>query len=119
MDMAGDEGEGEMYGESNLHYHMKNRYQFGIRCVVQGTLTGACNNLEGCKGEGDGRELQWEGTYVYLYLIHVDIWQKTTKFCKEIILQLKTRFFFFKMYSLKTYPGTSLAVQWLKLCLPV
>ena len=30
-----------------------------------------------------------EGTYVYLWLIHVDIWQKTTKFCKAIILQLK------------------------------
>ena len=30
-----------------------------------------------------------EGTYVYLWLIHVDIWQKPTKFCKAIILQLK------------------------------
>ena len=32
-----------------------------------------------------------EGTYVYLWLIHVDIWQKTTKFCKSIILQLKNK----------------------------
>ena len=31
------------------------------------------------------------GTYVYLWLIHVDIWQKTTKFCKAIILQLKNK----------------------------
>ena len=30
-----------------------------------------------------------EGTYVYLWLIHVDIWQKTTQYCKAIILQLK------------------------------
>ena len=30
-----------------------------------------------------------EGTYVYLWLIHVDVWQKPTPFCKEIILQLK------------------------------
>ena len=30
------------------------------------------------------------GTYVYLWLIHVDIWQKLTKFCKATILQLKT-----------------------------
>ena len=33
----------------------------------------------------------WQGTYVYLRLIHVDIWQKPTKFCKAIILQLKTK----------------------------
>ena len=25
--------------------------------------------------------------YVYLWLIHVEVWQKTTKFCKAIILQ--------------------------------
>ena len=31
----------------------------------------------------------WEGTYAYRWLIHVDIWQKTTKFCKLIILQFK------------------------------
>jgi len=43
-----------------------------------------------------GRELggrfKKEGTYVYLWLIHVEIWQKTTKFCKAIILQLKNNF---------------------------
>ena len=37
--------------------------------------------MEGrCKGEV---------IYVYLWLIHVEVWQKTTKFCKAIILQLK------------------------------
>ena len=30
-----------------------------------------------------------EGIYVYLCLIRVEVWQKTTKFCKAIILQLK------------------------------
>ena len=30
-----------------------------------------------------------EWTYVYLWLIHVDVWQKPTQYCKEIILQLK------------------------------
>jgi len=30
-----------------------------------------------------------EGTYVNLWLIHVDVWQKTTQFCKTSILQLK------------------------------
>ena len=45
-----------------------------------------CNNLEGEDEEGDGRRFK-EGTYVCLWG-HV-IWQKTTKFCKAITLQLK------------------------------
>ena len=31
------------------------------------------------------------GIYVYLWLTHVEVWQKTTKFCKAIILQLKKK----------------------------
>ena len=34
-----------------------------------------------------------EGTCVYLWLIPVDVWQKPTKFCKAIILQLKINAF--------------------------
>ena len=34
-----------------------------------------------------------EGTYVYLRLIHVEVWQKPTQYCKAIILQLKKIFF--------------------------
>jgi len=40
-------------------------------------------------GVGGGREVNGEGTYVYLWLIHVDVWQKPTNYCKAIILQLK------------------------------
>ena len=29
--------------------------------------------------------------YVYLWQIHVDVWQKPTQFCKAIILQLKNK----------------------------
>ena len=29
------------------------------------------------------------GTHVYLWLIHVDVWQKPSQYCKAIILQLK------------------------------
>ena len=36
-----------------------------------------------------GRRLKREGTCVYLWLIHIDVWQKPTKHCKTIILQLK------------------------------
>ena len=33
--------------------------------------------------------LKREGINVYLWLIHVVIWQKSTQYCKAIILQLK------------------------------
>ena len=36
-----------------------------------------------------GKRFKREGTYVYLQLIHVDVWQKPTQYCKAIILQLK------------------------------
>ena len=39
-----------------------------------------------------------EGTYIYLWLIHVDVWQKPTKFCKEIILQIKKKYFLIAIF---------------------
>ena len=43
-----------------------------------------------------GREVRGrfkrENTYVYLWLIHADIWQKPSQYCKAIILQLKIKF---------------------------
>jgi len=45
------------------------------------------DHLEGWDGEGDGRGFRREGTYVYLWLIHVDVWQKPTQNWKAIILQ--------------------------------
>ena len=33
----------------------------------------------------------YKGTYICLWLIHADIWQKPTKFCKAIILRLKNK----------------------------
>ena len=53
----------------------------------QETQTGLCINLEAWDGEGDGREFQKGREYVYLWLINVEAWQKTAKFCKAIILQ--------------------------------
>ena len=35
-----------------------------------------------------------EGRYVYLWLIHVDVWQKPTQHCNAIILQIKMNIFF-------------------------
>ena len=62
----------------------------GICCMAQETQIGA---LYQPGGGGVGREMggkfKSEGIYAYLWLIHVEVWQKTTKFCKAIILQLK------------------------------
>jgi len=38
-----------------------------------------------------GGRFKKEGAYVYPWLILVDVRQKTTKFCKAIILQLKNK----------------------------
>ena len=55
----------------------------GICCMAQGIQTGA---LYQSRGVGWGR--RWKGVYVYLWLIHVEVWQKTAKFYKEIQFSL-------------------------------
>ena len=40
-----------------------------------------------------GEGFRKEETYIYLWLIHVDVWQKPTQYCKVIILQLKKKCF--------------------------
>ena len=42
-----------------------------------------------------GRKFKREGTYVYLWLIHGDVWQKPTQYYKTIIFKLKIIFFNF------------------------
>ena len=39
-----------------------------------------------------GGRFKREETYVYLWLIYVDVWQKPTQYCKIIIIQLKINF---------------------------
>ena len=56
-------------------------WKLTLPCVIQiangnllcgsGTQQGLCINLEGWDGEGDGREVQREGIYVYLWLIRL------------------------------------------------
>ena len=36
-----------------------------------------------------GGSFKRAGTQVYLWPIHVDVWQKSTQYCKAIIFQLK------------------------------
>ena len=38
-----------------------------------------------------GGRFKREGTYAYLWLMHIDVWQKPTQYCKAIVLQLKTK----------------------------
>ena len=35
-----------------------------------------------------GGTLKREGTHVYLWLTHVDVWQRPTQYCEAIFLQL-------------------------------
>ena len=46
-----------------------------------------CDNLQGW--DGMGGKFKREGTYVWL--IHADVWQKPTQYCKTIVLQLKNK----------------------------
>ena len=83
MEVGGEKGEGEMYGESNTEtyitiYKVESQCEFvdWLRELKQGLF----NNLQGWDREEGGRE----GTYVYLWLIHVGIWQKTTTSVKQL-----------------------------------
>ena len=94
MDMGSkrEEGEGEMYGESNMETYIticRTDSQWEFALWLRELKQGLCINLEGWDREGVGERFKREGTHVYLWLIYVDIWQKTTKFYKAIILQLK------------------------------
>ena len=64
-----------------------------ICCMIQGTQTQCLVTTKrgGMEWEVRG-SFKREVTYVYLWLIHVDVWQKQTQYCKGIILQLKINF---------------------------
>ena len=42
-------------------------------------------------GREVGGKFKREGTYIHLWVIHVDVWYKTTKFCRATILQFKNK----------------------------
>ena len=39
-----------------------------------------CDNLEGWDGEG-GERVQEGGAHIYLWPVHVDVWQKPSQYC--------------------------------------
>ena len=72
----GGGGEGEMYGKSNMETYItickidsQQEFAGWLRKLKQGL----CINLEGWDAGGDGSEVQREGIYVYLWLIHVEV----------------------------------------------
>ena len=81
MEVGGEEGEGEMYGDSNMETYITiYREPVRICWLTQGLKQGLSNNLHGWDREEDGRD----GTYVYLWLIHVGVWQKITTSVKQL-----------------------------------
>ena len=79
----------EMYGKSNMETCIsicKMRQAVGICCVTQGTQTRALGQPRGVE-----KRFKREGTHVYPGLIHGNVWQQPTQFCKAIILQLKKK----------------------------
>ena len=58
---------------------------------------------EGRMGLEVWKRLKTEGTYVYLWPIYVDVWQKPTQYGKAIILQLKLNKFLKKSKGLPPF----------------
>ena len=52
--------------------------------MTQGAQIGALGQPRGGGGGGIGRRLKGEGTYVYLWLIHVAAWQKQHNIVKQL-----------------------------------
>ena len=46
------------------------------------------DNPKGWDAKGGGRGVQDQETYVHLWLVHVNVWQKPPQYCKAISLQL-------------------------------
>ena len=65
-----------MYGKSNVETYItiyKIDSQGELVVWLRKLKQGLCISLEGWDGEGDGREVQREGIYVYLWLSHVEV----------------------------------------------
>jgi len=60
-----------------------------------------------------GRTFKKKRTYIYLWVIHVDVWQKLNQYCKTIILQLKINFF--KRMDKQQYKTNNSIKKWQKI----
>ena len=63
------------------------QWELAVRCRELSSVL--YDDLEWWDSVGGQREVQEGGTHVCLWLIHVDVWQRSTQYSKAIILQLK------------------------------
>ena len=61
---------------------MDSRWEFAV--WLRELKPGLCDNLE--EWDRVGERFEREETYMYLRLIHADVWQKPAQYCKAIIL---------------------------------
>ena len=79
----------------NIEVHVSLSDLFSSVCMPRGGIKNPGVVLKSSCGMGwemgweMGQMFKREGTYLYLWLIHVDVWQKPTQYWKAIILQLK------------------------------
>ena len=80
----GEEEEGGMYGESNMEtYIIECKIDSGNLLYDSGNSNlGSVTILRGGMRREVGGRFKREGTYVYLRLIHVDVWRKATQYYK-------------------------------------
>ena len=72
----------------HVYYRMWNRSPVQVWCMRHGAQ-GRCTGMTLRDGMGrEGRECSGWGTYVHLWLIHVNVWQKP-QYCKVTSFQLK------------------------------
>ena len=79
-----------MYGKSHTETYIttcKIDSQRELAVWLRKLKNGLYINLECGMGWETGERFKREGIYVYLWLIHIEVCQKTAKFCKAIILQ--------------------------------
>ena len=74
--VGGEEGEGEMYGKSNIETYntickIYSQWEFAV--WFKELKQGLCDRLKGGVGREMGGRSGREGTWVYLWLILVDV----------------------------------------------
>ena len=90
MDMAAvGEGVGGRSGNMEIYTticKIDSQWQFAV--WFRELKLGLSNNLGGGMGKEVRGMFKWEGTWVKLWLIYIDVWQIPTQHCKTNILQL-------------------------------
>ena len=86
------EGEGETNWGSSIETYTSTCVKWvasGKSLYDLGSLNPVLSDSLGGDGMGweVGERFRKEGTHVYLWLIHVDVWQKPTQYCQVTIVQ--------------------------------